>query len=279
MKKLLALLFATMLLLAACGSSNDSSTEDKTDSKDSPETDEVVKIKVASLIPPMTDMLEAVQPGLLEDGVDMEIVILGDNVQPNQALKDEEVDANFFQHPPYMEQFNEAHDANLVVIQPVYHAMLGAYSNKYDSVDDLPDGATVAIANDSSNLARALLLLEKGGLITLEEGVGLTATQKDIVDNPKNLKITEVDLLMLARSIDDVDLVAMLPAYAEPLGLTPVNDSLIDEGESDFPIVVVAREDNQNDEAIQKLAKHMAGPEIAKFIDENFSDTYMTATE
>lgn len=279
MKKLLALLFATMLLLAACGSTKETSTEDNTDSNDTPETEDVVKIKVASLIPPMTDMLEAVKPALLEDGVDMEIVILGDNVQPNQALKDKEVHANFFQHPPYMEQFNEAHNANLVAIQPVYHAMLGAYSNKYDSVDELPDGATVAVANDSSNLARALLLLEKGGLITLEEGVGLTATQKDIVENPKNLKITEVDLLMLARSIDDVDLVAMLPAYAEPLGLTPINDSLIDEGEADFPIVVVAREDNQNDEAIQKLAKHMSGPEIEKFIEENFSDTYITATE
>lgn len=268
-----------MLLLAACGSSDDSSIKKESDSKDFKDTEEIAKIKVASLIPPMTDMLEAVKPGLLEDGVDMEIVILGDNVQPNQALKDEEVDANFFQHPPYMQQFNEAHNANLVVVQPVYHAMLGAYSNTYNSVDELPDGATVAIANDSSNLARALLLLEKGGLITLKEGVGLTATQKDIVENPKNLKITEVDLLMLARSIDDVDLVAMLPAYAEPLGLTPANDSLIDEGESDFPIVVVAREDNQNDEAIQKLAKHMAGPEIAKFIEDNFSDTYMTATE
>ncbi|AOV07661.1 MetQ/NlpA family ABC transporter substrate-binding protein [Sporosarcina ureilytica] len=274
MKKLLTILFATMLFLAACNSAKE--TNETTDGAAS---DDVVKIKVASLIPPMTDMLEAVKPALKEDGVDMEIVILGDNVQPNQALKDKEVDANFFQHPPYMEQFNEAHDANLVVVQPVYHAMLGAYSNKYNSVDELPEGAEVAAPNDSSNLARALLLLEKGGLITLEEGVGLTATQKDIVDNPKNLKITEVDLLMLARTIDDVDLVTMLPAYAEPLGLTPKNNSLIDEGESDFPIVVVAREDNANDEAIQKLAKHMAGPEIAKFIEENFSDTYMTASE
>lgn len=273
MKKLLTILLASLLLLAACNSSND--TNEKADNT----ADDITKIKVASLIPPMTDMLEAVKPALLEDGVDMEIVILGDNVQPNQALKDKEVDANFFQHPPYMEQFNEAHDANLVVVQPVYHAMLGAYSNKYDSVEDLPEGAEVAVANDSSNLARALLLLEKGGLITLKEGAGLTATQKDIIDNPKNLKITEVDLLMLARSIDDVDLVTMLPAYAEPLGLTPKGDSLIEEGESDFPIVVVAREDNAKDDAIQKLAKHMGGPEIEKFIEENFSETYMTASE
>lgn len=278
MKRLLTLLFATMLLLAACGSGNDNEKEIINDDDATINKEEVTKIKVASLIPPMTDMLDAVKKDLLEDGVDMEIVILSDNVQPNQALKDKEVDANFFQHPPYMEQFNDAHDANLVVVQPVYHAMLGAYSNKHENLDELPDGAEIAIANDSSNLARALHLLEKGGLITLAEGVGLEATQKDIVDNPKNLNITEVDLLMLARSIDDVDLVAMLPAYAEPLGLTPGSDSLIDEGESDFPIVVAAREDNQDDEAIQKLAKHLSGPAIEKFIKENFSDTYITAS-
>lgn len=280
MKKLLALLFATLLLLAACGSGSSTESEEK-GKTDTPDVDEeeVVKIKVASLIPPMTDMLEAIKPALLEDGVEMEIVILSDNIQPNQALKDEEVDANFFQHPAFMEQFNEAHEANLVAIQPVYHAMLGAYSNAYDSVEELPEGAVVAVANDSANLARSLELLEKGGLITLENSDGLTTTQKNIVDNPKNIKIQEVDLLMLARSIDDVDLVTMLPAYAEPLGLTPGGDSLIDEGESAFPISVVAREDNENTDAIQKLAKHMSGPIIAKFIEDHFADTYMTAAE
>ena len=114
--------------------------------------------------------------------------------------------------------------------------------------------------------------LKKADLITLAEGVGLEATQKDIIENPKNLKILEVDLLMLARSIDDVDLVTMLPAYAEPLGLTPVNDSLIDEGESAFPISLVAREDNIDSEAIQKLAEHLSGPEVRAFLEEDFAD-------
>lgn len=274
MKRLLTILLASLFVLAACGSTNESQeSEEANDTQD----EEVTKIKVASLIPPMTDMLEAVKPGLLADGVDMEIVILGDNVQPNQALKDGEVDANFFQHEDYMQDFNEAHDANLVALQPVYHALLGAYSNEYDDVEDLPEGAEIAVANDPSNLGRSLHFLEKGGLIKLEDGVGLEATQKDIVENPKNLKIIEVDLLMLARSLDDVDLVAMLPAYAEPLGLTPLGDSLIDEGESVFPIMVVIREDNQDDEAIQKLVEHMSGSAIEDFIEENFSETYITA--
>lgn len=268
MKKLLALFLVSILLLSACGKTKDEGNNTEGDK----EVEKKTEIKVASLIPPMTDMLEIVKPLLEKDGIDMKIVILGDNVQPNDALANEEVDANFFQHPPYMEQFNEANDANLVVAQHVYHAILGAYSTKHESVEDLPEGAEVAVPNDASNLARALQLLEKGDLIKLKEGVGLKATQKDIIDNPKKLKITEVDLLMLARSIDDVDLVTMLPAYAEPLGLTPVNDSLIDEGESDFPISLVAREDNIDSEAIQKLAEHLSGPEVRAFLEEDFAD-------
>lgn len=268
MKKLLTLFLASILLLSACGKTKD--VEKNT--KGEKEVEANIEIQVASLIPPMTDMLEIVKPLLEKDGINMEIVILGDNVQPNDALANKEVDANFFQHPPYMEQFNEANDSNLVVAQHVYHAILGAYSNKYENIEELPEGAEVAVPNDSSNLARALQLLEKGGLITLAEGVGLEATQKDIVENPKNIKILEVDLLMLARSIDDVDLVTMLPAYAEPLGLTPVNDSLIDEGESAFPISLVAREDNIDSEAIQKLAEHLSGPEVRAFLEEDFAD-------
>jgi len=260
MKKLIVLLFASVLFLTACGSNKETQIE------------EVTKIKVASLIPPMTDMLEIVKPLLAEDGIEMEIVILSDNVQPNAALANKEVDANFFQHPPYMEQYNEANGSELVLVQPVYHAILGAYSTKHKSLEDLPEGAQVAVPNDSSNLARSLQLLEKGNLIKLADGVGLKATQKDIIENPKNLKIVEVDLLMLARSIDDVDLVTMLPAYAEPLGLTPVNDSLIDEGESEFPISLVARADNMQSDPIQKLAKHLSGPEVRAFLEEEFAD-------
>ena len=148
MKKLLALLFAAVLVLAACGTDK----EIKENSTD--QTEKETKIRVASLIPPMTDMLEIVKPLLKEDGIDMEIVVLSDNVQPNSALANKEVDANFFQHPPYMEQFNEANDSNLVVIQHVYHAILGAYSNKYEKIDELQEGSKVAFPKDSANKAR-----------------------------------------------------------------------------------------------------------------------------
>ena len=258
---------ASALLLAGCGSDKGEETDKKTAAP------EVTKIKVASVIPLMTDMLDIAKPLLVKDGIEMEIVVLSDNIQPNSALANEEVDANFFQHPQYMEMFNEENDASLVMIQPIYHATLGAYSLIHDSLDDLPDGAKVAVPNDPSNLARALQLLEKSDLITLKEGVGLEATTKDIIENPKKLKFVEVDLLMLARSIEDVDLVIMLPAYAAPLGLTPSKDSLIDEGESEFPISLVARENNKDSEAIQKLAEHLSGSEIRKFLEENYAET------
>ncbi|TQR16200.1 MetQ/NlpA family ABC transporter substrate-binding protein [Psychrobacillus soli] len=272
MKKLLtfSLLLVLAIVLSACG-------KEETDATDNTSKQEETKIKVASLIPPMTDMLEIVKPLLKEEGIDLDIVILSDNVQPNSALAAKEVDANFFQHPTYMEQFNKANGSDLVAVQPVYHAILGAYSKKYKSVEELPEGAKVAIPNDSANIARSLQLLEKGGLITLKEGVGINATQKDIIENPTNIEIIEVDLLMLARSIDDVDLVTLLPAYAKPLNLTPVNDSLIDEGESDFPISLVARADNADSEAIQKLAKHLSGPEVRAFLEENFADIAIPA--
>ncbi|QFF99384.1 ABC transporter substrate-binding protein [Psychrobacillus glaciei] len=275
MKKLQTFFLVSVLafVLSACGKDTNVTPSTTDNSSKQEET----KIKVASLIPPMTDMLEIVKPLLKEEGIDMEIVILSDNVQPNSALAAKEVDANFFQHPSYMEQFNQANGSDLVAVQPVYHAILGAYSKKYSSVEELPEDAQVAIPNDSANIARSLHLLEKGGLIKLKKGVGLKATQKDIIENPKNLKIIEVDLLMLARSIDDVDLVTMLPAYAKPLGLTPVKDSLIDEGESDFPISLVARKDNADSEAIQKLAKHLSGPEVRSFLEENFADIAIPA--
>lgn len=273
MKKLLVVFLAAILLLAACGKTGDGEKKTAGDK----EVEKNTEIRVASVIPSMIDMLEVIKPLLEKDGIDMEIVPLGDNIQPNTALANKEVDANFFQHPPYMEQFNEANDANLVAIQPIYHAILGAYSNKYDSVEDLPEGAEVAVPNDPANLARSLQLLEEGGLITLAEGPELETTTKDIIDNPKNLKIVEVDLLMLARAIDDVDLVTMLPAYAQPLGLTPEKDSLIDEGQTGsaaaFPIALVAREDNANSDAIKKLAEHLAGPEIRAYIEEEFTGT------
>jgi D-methionine transport system substrate-binding protein len=277
--KMMFLLLAVMMLIAAgCGQQSAPSGTAGEKADQAAGAKEETTLKVATLIPPMTDVLELVKPLLQEDGINLEIVVLSDNVQPNTALASGEVDANFFQHVPYMEQYNEANNTHLVGIQPIYHAIYGGYSKRFKKIEDLPEGATIAMANDPSNIGRSLVMFEKNGLIKLKEGEGINATQADIVENPKNFKFEEVDLLMLARTLDDVDLVAMTPAYAAPLGLTPKKDALIKEDvDSKFAITLVAREDNKDSEAIRKLAERMSGPEVKKFFEDNYADIAIPA--
>ncbi|MCH1642070.1 MetQ/NlpA family ABC transporter substrate-binding protein [Paenibacillus timonensis] len=276
-----------MLVLSACGNNGNASNASNggnaetgvaTPATAESEATETTTLKVASLIPPMTDILELIKPQLKEEGINLEVVVLSDNVQPNDALANKEVDANFFQHVPYMEQYNESKNTELVPVQPVYHAIYGAYSKRYKSMEELPDGATIAIANDPSNIGRSLVMLDKAGVIKLKEGVGIEATQADIVENSHNYKFEEVDLLMLARMLDDADLVLMTPAYASPLGLTPKKDALLTETvDSAFAITLVARQDNRDSEAIQKLAKAISSPEVKQFLKDNYDEIALPA--
>lgn len=267
MKKLILFVLLGAMALAGC-----SNTES------APEEEKEVTLKVASLISPMTDILEIAKPLLKEEGVNLEIVVLSDNVQPNNALANKEVDANFFQHVPYMEEYNKSADAHLVPVKAIYHAVYGGYSKDYQSIEDLPDGATIAMANDPTNIGRSLNLLANYDLITLKEDAGIFATEADIVENPHNFQFEKVDLLMLARVYEDTDLTIMTPAYAAPLGLTPNEDALLTEGiESEFAITLIAREDNADSEAIQLLAEKMTGPEVKKFLEEEYKDTALPA--
>lgn len=265
---------AMMLLLVGCGKANEEKEKDTAQNKEKEE----VTLKVASLIPPMTEILELVKPKLAEDGINLEIVILSDNVQPNTALAAKEVDVNFFQHVPYMEEFNRNKNADLEPVQPIYFANYGVYSKEYDSMDKLPEGAVIAIANDVSNIDRSLSLLAQHKVITLKEKKGPYYAMTDIKENPKNYKFKEVDLLMLARTYDEADAIVITPAYAAPLGLTPKKDALLTEGvENDFAITLVARKDNVDSEPVQKLAKAMTSPEVRKFLEEKYSETAIPA--
>lgn len=279
MKKLLLLAAALLFVLAGCGQNNNGNNEENaSEPKDQPQ--EEVTLKVASLIPPMTEIVELVKPKLAEDNINLEMVVLGDNVQPNTALAAEEVDANFFQHVPYMEEFNRSNDANLVPVTPIYFANYGVYSKEYASMEELPEGSVIAIANDVSNIDRSLSLLAQHGVIELKEKEDVYYTQADIIENPKNYEFKEVDLLMLARMYDDADAVVMTPAYAAPLGLTPKSDGLLTEGvENDFAITLVAREDNVDSEPIQKLAEAMTSEEVRTFLEENYDETAIPAFE
>ena len=274
MKKILVLITVFLIILAGCGQDNKTENNENVQNKEKEE----VTLKVASLIPPMTEILELVKPKLAEESIILDIVVLGDNVQPNSALAAKEVDANFFQHVPYMEQFNSNNNAELVPIVPIYFANYGVYAKEYDSMDKLPEGAVIAIANDISNIDRSLAMLAQHNVITLKEKTGTYYTQADIIENPKNYKFEEVDLLMLARMYDDADAVVMTPAYASPLGLTPKSDALLTEGvENDFAITLVARKDNADWEPIQKLAEAMTSPEVRKFLEENYDETAIPA--
>lgn len=275
MKKILFLITIAIIMLAGCGQDNEAK---ENENKEKDNSKEEVTLKVASLIPPMTEILELVKPKLAEEGINLEMVVLSDNVQPNTALAAKEVDANFFQHVPYMEEFNRSNDAELEPIVPIYFANYGVYSKEYQSIDDLPEGSVIAIANDVSNIDRSLALLAQHEVITLKEKTGSYYTKSDIVDNPKNYQFEEVDLLMLARMYDDADAVVMTPAYAAPLGLTPKSDALLTEGsDNDFAITLVARKDNADSEAIQKLAEAMTSPEVRKFLEENYDETAIPA--
>lgn len=278
-KSIMILMFAMMLLLAACGQKQDTTTTTSNDPAIATEgASTETTLKIATLIPPMTEILDVVKPLLKEDGINLDVIVLSDNIQPNDALANKEVDANFFQHAPYMKQYNESKGTNLVAIQPIYNAIYGAYSKKYKDINALPEGATIAIANDPSNIGRSLQMFAQAGMITLKDGVGMNAIQADITSNPKNFEFKEVDLLMLARMYDEADLVAMTPAYAKPLNLTPVKDALVTEKEdSTFAINLVAREDNKDSEAIQKLKARMAGPEVKQFLQDKYADIAVPA--
>ncbi|MEK4509279.1 MetQ/NlpA family ABC transporter substrate-binding protein [Paenibacillus sp. FSL K6-2524] len=276
-KKMMSMLVLLMVVIAGCGNNQAKENQPEQDKNNTPAQTETT-LKVATLIPPMTEILDVVKPLLKEEGINLEVVVLSDNVQPNDALANKEVDANFFQHVPYMNQYNENKNTELVPIQPIYNAIYGAYSKRYKSMEELPEGATIAIANDPTNIGRSLVMLDKAGIIKLKEGVGIQATQGDIIENKKKFKFEEVDLLMLARMLDDADLVLMTPAYASPLGLTPKKDALLTEtDDSEFVITLVARADNQDSEIIQKLAKVMSGPEVKKFLEENYDEIAVPA--
>lgn len=274
MKKSLFLISMFVLILAGCGKENE--TKDKENLQENDQ--EEVTLKIATLIPPMTEILEIVKLKLAEESINLEIVVLSDNVQPNSELAAGEIDVNFFQHVPYMEEFNRNNDAELVSIAPIYFANYGAYSKDYDSMDELPEGSVIAIANDISNIDRSLALLAQHDVITLQEKTGPYYTLADIIDNPKNYKFEELDLLMLARMYDDADAVIMTPAYAAPLGLTPKSDALLTEGdENNFAITLVARKDNADADAIKKLAEAMTSPEVREFLEENYDETAIPA--
>ncbi|NMZ95998.1 MetQ/NlpA family ABC transporter substrate-binding protein [Pseudomonas lundensis] len=236
------------------------------------------KLVVAATPVPHAEILELIKPALAKEGVDLDIKVFTDYVQPNVQVDQKRLDANYFQTLPYLESFNEGKGTHLETVIGVHVEPFGGYSKKVKSLAELKDGATIAIPNEGSNSGRALILLQKAGLIELKDPTNAVATPKDIAKNPHNFKFKELESAMLPRVLDQVDLDMINTNYALEAGLNPAKDALLIEG-SDSPYVnyLVARPDNKNSEAIQKLAKALTSPEVKAFIEKKYNGAVLPA--
>lgn len=264
------LLVGAATVLAACGNGADEGTDSNTEVNNDTAEETPTNLVVASHLPPMTDIVE-IAADVIEEPYSIELLEVSDNVQYNEAVQFEEAYASFAQHEPYMEQYNEANDGNLVAIQTIYDPIVGFYSPVYNSIDEIEEGAEVAIPSDLSNETRALLTLAEQDLIELDESVEpINVTLDDITGNPLNLEFTSIDLLNLTAAYEDgVDLVFNLPTYIASIGLTP-DDALFLESEENtlFALIVAVHEDNADNEATQALVDAFTSQEVYDFLTE-----------
>jgi D-methionine transport system substrate-binding protein len=235
-------------------------------------------LSIAASEVPHAQILEFVKPTLAKEGVDLKIIVFSDYVQPNLQTADKQVDANFFQHQPYLDSFNKDRGTTLVSVGKVHVEPFGAYSRKIKNISELKDGASVAIPNDPSNGGRALLLLQKQGLLKLKDPSNILATPVDVIENPKKLKFRELEAAMLPRALDDVDLALINTNYALEAKLVPTRDALfIEDADSPYANIVVTRADNKDAPKIQKLMSALHTPALKQFILEQYKGAVVPA--
>ncbi len=228
-------------------------------------------IKVGATPEPHAEMLNLVKDDLSKAGYKLEVVEFTDYVVPNEALESGEIDANFFQHKPYLDSFNVERGYHLVNAAGIHIEPIALYSKKITSLDALADGATIAIPNDPTNEGRALLLLQAAGLITLNADAGLEAVPADIAENPKNFKFSEIEAASLPRVLSDVDAAVINGNYALPAGLNVSKDGLFVEGaESPYVNVIAVKEGNENNEAVKALIKALESDKVKSWVAEKY---------
>lgn len=223
-------------------------------------------LTVAASAVPHAEILEFVKPTLAREGVDLDIKVFTDFIQPNQQLALKNLDANYYQYRPFLDDFNKTRHTDLVPVVGVHIEPFGAYSTKIKNISELKDGASVSIPNDPVNTGRALVLLHEAGLIKLKDPSNTLATQRDIVENPKHLKIRELEGALLARSVSQVDLAFVFANYALEAGIDTNSALIVEKGKSLYIEFLVARPDNINDPGLQKLAKALNSDEVRQFI-------------
>lgn len=270
MKKIAVVLLLSFVVatLGACGSDNkdgDLGANDK----------ELTKIVIGASITPHAEILEVAKGVLATKGYELDIKQYTDYVQPNLALDAGDLDANFFQHQPYLDQFNEDRDLELVSVAVVHYEPFGIYPGKAKTIEDIKDGAEIAIPNDGTNEARALLLLEAQGLIKLAEGIGMKATVIDIVENPKNLEIHEIDAAQLTRSLQDVDIAVINGNFAIQAGLNVAKDAIVVEDKDSiaaitYSNVIAIRKGDEDRDEIKALVEAVTSDEVKEYIESTY---------
>lgn len=273
MKKLVALFSALVLALSfsGCGS-NQGDTQNNADSGKKSETK---VIKIGASVTPHAEILNVAKEILKDEGIDLQIKEFNDYVQPNTAVENGDLDANYFQHVQYLNDFNKENNTHLVDVAAIHYEPFGLYPGKTKTIDELKDGAKIAIPNDGTNEARALLLLEAQGLIKLKDGTGFTATKIDIAENKFNLDIQEIDAAQLARSLSDVDMAVINGNYAIQAGLNVKNDAVAIEDQNSeaaktYANILVVKEGNENNENIKALEKALKSDKVKEFIESKY---------
>ena len=303
MKKFLSLLVTSVVafgVLTGCGSQKDASTEaanttettaaaestveaatDATATEETTAAEETAPaetkgtITVAASATPHAEILEQAKPILEKEGWELEVTVFDDYVQPNLVVESDEFDANYFQHIPYLDNFNAEQGTHLVNAGGIHYEPFGIYPGTKSTLDELEDGDTIAVPNDTTNEARALLLLQDNGIITLKEGAGLEATVKDIEENPKNIKIQELEAAQVARVKDEVAFVVLNGNYALEAGFSVGQDSIAyekadSEAAKTYVNVIAVKEGNENSEAIQALVNALKSEEITNYINQTY---------
>ena len=304
-KKFIASILTAALalsVLTACGSSNDAAAETTTEeaateqeaatedaaaeeettaeetTEEADETAEVEQkgtLKVAASATPHAEILEQAAPILAEQGWTLEVTVFDDYVQPNLVVESGDFDANYFQHIPYLESFNEEQGTHLVNAGGIHYEPFGIYPGTKSDLSELAEGDVIAIPNDTTNEARALLLLQDNGILTLKDGVGLEATVRDIVDNPKNIEFTELEAAQVARVVDEVAFVVLNGNYALEAGYSVAKDAVAyelsdSEAAKTYVNVIAVKESNENNEGIKALVDVLKSDEIKEFINNTY---------
>ena len=298
-KRVLSSILAGVLavsVFAGCGSKTEDNSQSAADNSTTPATEAAAEesaeaaggtveskgtIKVAASATPHAEILAAAKPILAEQGWDLEVTEFDDYVLPNEVVESGEMDANYFQHTPYLNNFNKENGTDLAAAFDMHYEPFGIYAGKTASIEELKDGASIAIPNDGSNETRALLLLQDAGLIKLKDGIDPTsdATKLDITENPKNLDIQEIAAEQLPRSLADVDLAVINGNYALQADLNAAEDSLITENPDYAKIyvnVVACRSGEENSDKIQALKKAMQSDDVKKYVDETYKGAVVT---